>query len=1368
MADLLSNERLRRRMAIEGHVVTTDLVNNANTPSLCGTDSTSLQKDCLTVEAPKPEGDVDATTEIVFDDAFDPSTNHAGVASSYYGNQRPSLYAWLREPESSREQAVEARRNELLADEALLASAQGQQEWLALLNYRNQAVEAVTLLSPQKQREQQDSILADEACVECAARGKLVRFTTFRPRVWCANCGRFVCGGCAPSKILLPNTAKRRLRCCNSCCARLTEARAGLCVRTIDAAGDEAVHWLVELPASLWRCLSNITELHMENTNLRALPPAVEQLKTLRVLNLTSNRLTELPTTLGRCVTLEQLLLGCNALSELPDTLGKLTKLTRLDVSGNRLLGVGSWIKLLVHLEELDLSDNRAFASETLAYIAPPTLTRLRLAHIALGAVPPHVWKLTALTELSVAHAGMQQLAPKVGLLAHLTRLDVSYNQLGTLPPQLDCLENLQELCVAGNPLKVLPPFIFRLWQLRKLVAASCQLTSLPPRIAALAALQELDVSQNQILSLPAVVSQLPKLRVLNARDNPCSEGMAQGQGTSVARSAKFDAESEPSLAQVTIIAWPGNDVPLAWLMDLFGDEVQYLARRLHSMDDRCDPLDDDDEEKLLPSFKAGKGSKSNSSAKGTTPVDNSVESPQVFHPMSASTRLSASNDLFQTTFLQDYQAEFELCSVNTGVNVSPFDVLGSDGYKDDTTLTCQVLGPTTVVSEAEQYAQMCSLSLLASALPAPRLHLLCYQLQADLVVDPDNVQRLVHNVLTSFPTDHLQVVAVLPPHAKPARFGHQLTAIQDAVQAALVARRRVLTKAAAQVPEPGIERRDWVTPSESLKLQGARVEHWSRITDSVANTCCHVSLVAINELTTVVKAFKTRLERVATPFSQQLGAAGSRATAALANLVKHVRSEFQSGRVLVWLIEVEHLLRQAQEKGQDKPGLTMQQMLVEVVAMYGLGLVVDAGDTCVVAHPTVAASLSSFLTPSFLAWVAAQEMRLVKKSWNWTRVTSSEKRFKQQLAQLRFEGKLVDGMIGVLASAYVWQSQEQLTTRHERISLRSREAWQAKHSQLEALSQCEPSVLLDVLKAIGLTCGAALQDEFALVPALLPEACPDPAKQAWQAVYLPANKTSAFRIFHLEAVPPHLLGALLSLCASRYHKIAAWQRGALLTTQYKAVVSIRCLPALDGGVDLCLIAVTHNTALPEAYNELTAALLPAVACLEHVLASQFYSLMWEASTGCAACLQHSFDHLDRDVDIPASDKAALVLLTEIPSTAMMPCAVCGTTLSTAAMLLNFFAGEAGHDGEQALRDQVQQDIEGLGLVHCQSFEDVVSAGFDDHQLSSSRRLNMSFELGEEEGDWNIVEFNRRVTVNIPLPTHALASENALATQFWR
>ena len=114
------------------------------------------------------------------------------------------------------------------------------------------------------------------------------------------------------------------------------------------------------------------------------------------------------------CAALEQLLLGCNALHQLAPTLGQLVSLTRLDISANRLLGVGPWIKQLVNLQELDLSSNRMFASETLTYVCPPTMARLRLAHIKLGAVPLHVWKFTALTELSVAHASMRQLAPKV------------------------------------------------------------------------------------------------------------------------------------------------------------------------------------------------------------------------------------------------------------------------------------------------------------------------------------------------------------------------------------------------------------------------------------------------------------------------------------------------------------------------------------------------------------------------------------------------------------------------------------------------------------------------------------------------------------------------------------------------------------------------------------------------------------------------------------------------------------------------------------------------------------------------------------------------------------------------------------------
>ena len=201
MADLSPAERLRRRTAIEGRVVSPNASKaSSDAPSLCEAPRL-LDGVKPGLSSSDPDADDNDGLETVFDEPAVPPASHLGSASSYYGTHRPVLYDWLRLPEEQRDEAVEARRNELLADEILLTSSQGHQEWLALLDYRNQALEAATILSPQKQREQQDPIVAGSACVECAARGKLIRFTTFRPRVWCANCGRYVCGACAPSKV---------------------------------------------------------------------------------------------------------------------------------------------------------------------------------------------------------------------------------------------------------------------------------------------------------------------------------------------------------------------------------------------------------------------------------------------------------------------------------------------------------------------------------------------------------------------------------------------------------------------------------------------------------------------------------------------------------------------------------------------------------------------------------------------------------------------------------------------------------------------------------------------------------------------------------------------------------------------------------------------------------------------------------------------------------------------------------------------------------------------------------------------------------------------------------------------------------------
>lgn len=99
-----------------------------------------------------------------------------------------------------------------------------------------------------------------------------------------------------------------------------------------------------------------------------------------------------------------------------------------------------------------------------------------------------------------------------------------------------------------------------------------------------------------------------------------------------------------------------------------------------------------------------------------------------------------------------------------------------------------------------------------------------------------------------------------------------------------------------------------------------------------MANTCCHVSLVSISELAGVIKAFKTRLERVTTPLSQYLGQPGSRVAAALLSMAKHADIEFGLGQVVVWMNDIEHYLRQAQASS-DVQGdhVTLRQVLEEV-----------------------------------------------------------------------------------------------------------------------------------------------------------------------------------------------------------------------------------------------------------------------------------------------------------------------------------------------------------------------------------------------------------------------------------------------------
>ncbi|KAJ3577992.1 hypothetical protein NPX13_g2576 [Xylaria arbuscula] len=94
---------------------------------------------------------------------------------------------------------------------------------------------------------------------------------------------------------------------------------------------------LKNVSAPLFDQYQFLTEVYLSSNQLTSLPPAVGQLRSLRLLDVSHNQLTYLPPELGMCTPLRQLLLFNNLIRDIPFELGSLHFLELLGIYGNPL-----------------------------------------------------------------------------------------------------------------------------------------------------------------------------------------------------------------------------------------------------------------------------------------------------------------------------------------------------------------------------------------------------------------------------------------------------------------------------------------------------------------------------------------------------------------------------------------------------------------------------------------------------------------------------------------------------------------------------------------------------------------------------------------------------------------------------------------------------------------------------------------------------------------------------------------------------------------------------------------------------------------------------------------------------------------------
>jgi Leucine-rich repeat (LRR) protein len=260
--------------------------------------------------------------------------------------------------------------------------------------------------------------------------------------------------------------------------------------------------------------LSNLQKLQLQGNRLEELPPQVEYLTALTLVDLTGNSLERLSGPhIAPLTNMRKLNLHNNPkLRRLPNEMGLYDRLTWLDVTQCMLVspppsivqrGCRPIINYLRKLYDARFSYSLNLDGENLLHL------------------PIDVAEHTCVTSLSLRDNAISFLPPSIGDILGLFSLRLDSNFLASVPEELGRLSGLTELGLGRNLLQNLDKDLLLQFQnLRVLDLSFNQLRQIPTSVAEMSRLTDLDVSNNALPTLPFEMYRLTNLTRLRLHRN--------------------------------------------------------------------------------------------------------------------------------------------------------------------------------------------------------------------------------------------------------------------------------------------------------------------------------------------------------------------------------------------------------------------------------------------------------------------------------------------------------------------------------------------------------------------------------------------------------------------------------------------------------------------------------------------------------------------------------------------------------------------------------------------------------------------------------------------------------------------------------
>lgn len=210
----------------------------------------------------------------------------------------------------------------------------------------------------------------------------------------------------------------------------------------------------------------SISSLNLINSKMTLLPPEIENITKLEILDLRYNNLFTFSSWNYKKNIIRILFLCHNDFPEIPPIIEIFQNIEELTLAENQIMEIPPFLKKFPKLHSLNLSSN-PLDCHAIRNMIPPLLQYLNLSYCNLPNFENVFEKKSNLNHLNLSHNKLTQFEISFSNIQEIRQLVIHSNLFSSFPDEIFSLKNLEFLNISNNFIDIIPNGILELQKLK-------------------------------------------------------------------------------------------------------------------------------------------------------------------------------------------------------------------------------------------------------------------------------------------------------------------------------------------------------------------------------------------------------------------------------------------------------------------------------------------------------------------------------------------------------------------------------------------------------------------------------------------------------------------------------------------------------------------------------------------------------------------------------------------------------------------------------------------------------------------------------------------------------------------------------------